>query len=69
MDKNVCKCCGVDNCGVDIRAVWYDAVMKKRERATKQLRIYPSSYEKLRTLAYKRRKSMPAVINEVLGGV
>jgi hypothetical protein len=40
--------------------------MKKRERATKQLRIYPTSYEKLRTLAFKQRKPMPAIISELL---
>jgi len=43
--------------------------MKKRERATKQLRIYPSSYEKLRTLAFKRRVSLAAIIGELIAGV
>ena len=40
--------------------------MKKRERATKQLRIYPSSYEKLRTLAFRKRGSLAAIIRDLL---
>jgi hypothetical protein len=42
---------------------------KTKERATKQLRIYPSVYEKLRVLAFKRRKSLAAVIGELVAGV
>jgi hypothetical protein len=39
---------------------------KLKERATKQLRIYPSSYEKLRTLAFKRRVSLAAIIRDLV---
>ena len=35
---------------------------------TKQLRIYPSSYEKLRVLAFKHRCSLAAIICGLVGG-
>jgi hypothetical protein len=42
---------------------------KVKERATKQLCIYPSSYEKLRILAFKRRSTLPRIVRELLAQV
>lgn len=37
----------------------------KKNRATKQLRIYPKTYEVLRRLAFKKRKTLAGVIDEL----
>jgi hypothetical protein len=43
--------------------------MNKRERATKQLRIYPKTYEVLRRLAFKKRLSLAGTIAALIQNV
>jgi hypothetical protein len=56
---------------VQQQTIWYSTVYmtKVKERATKQLCIYPSSYEKLRILAFKRRSTLPRIVRELLAQV
>lgn len=47
--------------------VCYAVGMKStKERASVQLRIYPSSHEKLRRLAFKKRLSLAKVVRDLL---
>lgn len=40
--------------------------IKKKQRATKQVRIYPSVHDQLRQIAFKKRISIAAVISELV---
>lgn len=48
----------------------YDSAMKKRkERAKKQLRVYPKSHAKLRAYAYKNNLSLAAAFDALCSKV